>query len=53
MNTHEFEVLVIGAGGAGLMAGLYASKTAKTAIISKLYPTRKEEGRKRLGAGIG
>jgi len=44
MNTHEFEVLVIGAGGAGLMAGLYASKTAKTAIISKLYPTRSHTG---------
>ena len=44
MNTHEFEVLVIGAGGAGLMAGLYASKSAKTAIISKLYPTRSHTG---------
>ena len=44
MNTHEFEVLVVGAGGAGLMAGLYASKTAKTAVISKLYPTRSHTG---------
>ena len=43
-NTHEFEVLVVGAGGAGLMAGLYASKTAKTAVISKLYPTRSHTG---------
>jgi succinate dehydrogenase / fumarate reductase, flavoprotein subunit len=38
MNTHQFDVVVVGAGGAGLMAGLYASRTAKTAIISKLYP---------------
>jgi len=44
MKTHEFEVLVVGAGGAGLMAGLYASKTAKTAVISKLYPTRSHTG---------
>jgi succinate dehydrogenase / fumarate reductase flavoprotein subunit len=44
MNTHQFEVIVVGAGGAGLMAGLYASKTAKTAVISKLYPTRSHTG---------
>jgi len=44
MNIHEFEVVVVGAGGAGLMAGLYASKTAKTAVISKLYPTRSHTG---------
>ena len=30
MKTHQFEVVVIGAGGAGLMAGLYASKSATT-----------------------
>src|SRR3989337_926384 len=44
MKTHQFEVIVVGAGGAGLMAGLYASKSAKTAIISKLYPTRSHTG---------
>jgi succinate dehydrogenase / fumarate reductase flavoprotein subunit len=44
MKSHQIEVLVVGAGGAGLMAGLYASKTAKTAIISKLYPTRSHTG---------
>ncbi|MEW6031043.1 MAG: FAD-dependent oxidoreductase [Chloroflexota bacterium] len=43
-NVHQFEVLVVGAGGAGLMAGLYASRTAKTAVISKLYPTRSHTG---------
>ncbi|MCC7119495.1 MAG: FAD-binding protein [Anaerolineales bacterium] len=43
-NHHQFEVLVVGAGGAGLMAGLYASRAAKTAIISKLYPTRSHTG---------
>jgi succinate dehydrogenase / fumarate reductase flavoprotein subunit len=44
MNIHQFDVVVVGAGGAGLMAGLYASKTAKTAVISKLYPTRSHTG---------
>jgi succinate dehydrogenase / fumarate reductase flavoprotein subunit len=43
-KTHQFDVVVVGAGGAGLMAGLYASKTAKTAVISKLYPTRSHTG---------
>jgi succinate dehydrogenase / fumarate reductase flavoprotein subunit len=44
MNNHQFEVVVVGAGGAGLMAGLYASRGAKTAVISKLYPTRSHTG---------
>jgi succinate dehydrogenase / fumarate reductase flavoprotein subunit len=55
MKIHPFEVLVVGAGGAGLMAGLYASKTAKTAIISKLYPTRSHTGTAQggIGAALG
>ena len=44
MTTHQFDVIVVGAGGAGLMAGLYASRGAKTAVISKLYPTRSHTG---------
>lgn len=43
-NVHQFEVVVVGAGGAGLMAGLYASRGAETAVISKLYPTRSHTG---------
>ncbi len=43
-KNHQFEVIVVGAGGAGLMAGLYASRNAKTAVISKLYPTRSHTG---------
>jgi succinate dehydrogenase / fumarate reductase flavoprotein subunit len=55
MNTHEFDVIVVGAGGAGLMAGLYASKGAKTAVISKLYPTRSHTGAAQggIGAALG
>ncbi len=54
-NVHQYEVVVVGAGGAGLMAGLYASKTAKTAVISKLYPTRSHTGAAQggIGAALG
>jgi succinate dehydrogenase flavoprotein subunit len=54
-NIHQFDVVVVGAGGAGLMAGLYASKTAKTAVISKLYPTRSHTGAAQggIGAALG
>ncbi|MBG78005.1 MAG: succinate dehydrogenase flavoprotein subunit [Alphaproteobacteria bacterium] len=38
---HEYDVLVVGAGGAGLRAGFgCAEKGLKTAIISKVFPTR-------------
>ncbi len=55
MTIHQFEVVVVGAGGAGLMAGLYASRTAKTAVISKLYPTRSHTGAAQggIGAALG
>jgi succinate dehydrogenase / fumarate reductase flavoprotein subunit len=51
MKTHQFDVLVVGAGGAGLMAALYASKTANTAVLSKLYPTRSHTGAAQGGVG--
>ena len=51
MKMHQFDVLVVGAGGAGLMAALYASRSAKTAVISKLYPTRSHTGAAQGGVG--
>jgi succinate dehydrogenase / fumarate reductase flavoprotein subunit len=51
MKTHQFDVLVVGAGGAGLMAALYASRSANTAVISKLYPTRSHTGAAQGGVG--
>lgn len=39
--THEFDVVVVGAGGAGLRAAFgMAQAGLKTACISKLFPTR-------------
>ena len=50
-NYHQFDVIVVGAGGAGLMAALYASKNASTAVLSKLYPTRSHTGTAQGGVG--
>ncbi len=52
---HQFDVIVIGAGGAGLMAALHASRRIKTAVISKLYPTRSHTGAAQggIGAALG
>jgi succinate dehydrogenase / fumarate reductase flavoprotein subunit len=52
---HRYDVIVVGAGGAGLMAALYASKGARTAVITKLYPTRSHTGTAQggIGAALG
>jgi len=44
MNYHRFDCIIVGAGGAGLMAALEASRRAGTAVVSKLYPTRSHTG---------
>ncbi len=41
---HEYDVVIVGAGGAGLMAALHASRGARTAVLSKLYPVRSHTG---------
>jgi succinate dehydrogenase / fumarate reductase flavoprotein subunit len=42
--THTYDALVVGAGGAGLRAAIEASDHVRTAVISKLYPTRSHTG---------
>ncbi|MCA9925670.1 MAG: FAD-dependent oxidoreductase, partial [Anaerolineales bacterium] len=44
LKVHTFDAVIVGAGGAGLMAALYAGKSANVAVISKLYPTRSHTG---------
>ena len=53
--VHEFDAVIVGAGGAGLYAALEASKNAKTAVLSKLYPTRSHTGAAQggIGAALG
>ncbi len=55
MKTHVFDAVIIGAGGAGLMTALYASRGANVAVISKLYPTRSHTGTAQggIGAALG
>lgn len=53
--TFEFDAVIIGAGGAGLYAALEASKKSKTAVLSKVYPTRSHTGAAQggIGAALG
>jgi succinate dehydrogenase / fumarate reductase flavoprotein subunit len=54
--AHRHEVIVVGAGGAGLTAALYAAKEgADVAVVSKLYPTRSHTGAAQggIGAALG
>ncbi|GIG53554.1 succinate dehydrogenase flavoprotein subunit [Demequina activiva] len=44
MTEHEFDVVIVGAGGAGMRAALESSQRAKTAVLTKLYPTRSHTG---------
>jgi len=43
-QLHTYDAVIIGAGGAGLRAALEASKQVRTAVITKLYPTRSHTG---------
>jgi len=41
---HEYDAVIVGAGGAGMRAAIEASAKVRTAVISKLYPTRSHTG---------
>jgi len=56
VHVHKHEAIIVGAGGAGLMAALYASEGgADVAVVSKLYPTRSHTGAALggIGAALG
>jgi len=44
MQIHSYDVVIVGAGGAGMRAALESSGRVRTAVISKLYPTRSHTG---------
>jgi succinate dehydrogenase / fumarate reductase flavoprotein subunit len=52
-RAHTFDVIVVGAGGAGMMAARYAAQHpgVSVAVISKLYPTRSHTGAAQGGVG--
>ena len=43
-TEHEYDVVIVGAGGAGMRAALESSQRARTAVLTKLYPTRSHTG---------
>ncbi|WP_349260272.1 succinate dehydrogenase flavoprotein subunit [Actinocrinis sp.] len=44
MNTHTYDTVIVGAGGAGMRAALEAGTRSRTAVLTKLYPTRSHTG---------
>ncbi|MYM18413.1 succinate dehydrogenase flavoprotein subunit [Brevibacterium sp. 5221] len=44
MQVHEYDVVIVGAGGAGMRAAIEAGQRARTAVLTKLYPTRSHTG---------
>jgi succinate dehydrogenase / fumarate reductase, flavoprotein subunit len=44
MQTHTYDVVIVGAGGAGMRAALESGQRARTAVLTKLYPTRSHTG---------
>ncbi|MEU8137712.1 succinate dehydrogenase flavoprotein subunit [Streptodolium elevatio] len=44
MQIHKYDTVIVGAGGAGMRAALEASKSSRTAVLTKLYPTRSHTG---------
>src|ERR1700748_562585 len=41
---HRYDVVIVGAGGAGMRAAVEAGPRVRTAVLTKLYPTRSHTG---------
>src|SRR6186713_1821858 len=44
VQYHTYDVVIVGAGGAGMRAALESGQRARTAVLTKLYPTRSHTG---------
>ncbi|GAB2648856.1 succinate dehydrogenase flavoprotein subunit [Saccharopolyspora gloriosae] len=44
MQHHKYDVVIVGAGGAGMRAAIESGQRARTAVLTKLYPTRSHTG---------
>lgn len=44
IHYHQHDVVIVGAGGAGMRAAIESAPKASTAVITKLYPTRSHTG---------
>ncbi len=44
MQIHKYDVVIVGAGGGGMRAALESSTRTRTAVLTKLYPTRSHTG---------
>ena len=44
ISQHRYDVVIVGAGGAGMRAAVEAGPRVRTAVLTKLYPTRSHTG---------
>jgi succinate dehydrogenase / fumarate reductase flavoprotein subunit len=44
VQHHRYDTIIVGAGGAGMRAALEAGQRSRTAVLTKLYPTRSHTG---------
>ena len=53
--VQRYDAVIVGAGGAGLMAALQLAGHGQVAVLSKLYPTRSHTGAAQggIGAALG